>query len=110
MKIGQAFYDKVVAPRLANMVAQEMRIVCGVQAPTKVTKSGRIVAATPATPGAPPRRVTGRFIRSIRVVRNRIYVGAPYAARLEAQGHEFVQLSIKRALKRSRSSRAVIKG
>lgn len=85
-----AFYDRVVAPRLAKLYAAALREVCGVQAPITII-GGRVVAATRATPGAPPRRVSGRLYRSIRVVGNRVYVHAPYAQHLERDGHKFVE-------------------
>jgi hypothetical protein len=55
-------------------LAQEMRSVCSVPAPIRVSRSGRAYAITPATPGAPPRMVTGNLYRSIRTIRSPLRV------------------------------------
>lgn len=108
----EAFYAKVVAPRLAQMYAECLREVLGVQAPTRVTASGNIVAATRATPGAPPRMVTKRLKESVQVRNgNKIYILAPYAAWLEHRtSHKYVARAKKLLLARSKSSRATIRG
>lgn len=84
------FFQKYARNRgiaMAEALAKEMKIVVGVQAPTRRTRSGRIVAATPATPFAPPRRVTGKLQASIKVVRvkngAKVVVYQPYGLPLE---------------------------
>lgn len=84
------FFRKVARQKckmLADQLAREMRKVVGVQAPTRITRSGRMVAATRATPFAPPRKVTGRLQKSIHVIETKrgasVQVCAPYAQYLE---------------------------
>jgi len=83
----------------------------GIQAPIRITASGRIVAATPAIPGAPPRMVTKRLRNSIQVRNgNRIYVLVPYSVYLEhskKHPHPFVQESIRRATRKGTSPTVV---
>jgi hypothetical protein len=66
MSITAAEYEAklrgVLVARLAAagaMCVTELKHVLSVPAPTRVAKSGRRYATTPATPGAPPRKVTG---------------------------------------------------
>lgn len=67
-----------------------------VPAPRRRTKSGRIVAATPATPGAPPRVVTGRGRASLSMrieIQDKkivIMVGAAYMMIHEEKNHKWI--------------------
>jgi hypothetical protein len=107
-----AFYGKVLAPRLAQLYRDALREILGVQAPTKLV-GGKLVAATPAIPGAPPRRVTGQLWGNIVVRQNRVYVNMPYAWYLEKgkgrRRHPFVQRAIELVKKWSRSKRVIIR-
>lgn len=100
-----AFYTRVVAPRLAKMVAQEMRQLLNVQAPTRMS-GGRLVATTRATPGDPPRRVTGALYKSVRARGPVVYINKRYGWILDKTGHPFIKESIRRACMRSRSKGA----
>lgn len=75
---------------MADAALKQMKENIGVQAATRRTRSGRLVAIWPAIPGAYPRKVSGRLWRSARVVRTakgaKVRVGnsrTPYAGRLE---------------------------
>lgn len=71
----------------AEELRRELDKILSVRAPTRITKSGRVVAATPATPYAPPREVTGALRRSVKIVRTehgaRLVVWKPYGFFLE---------------------------
>lgn len=60
---------RVAAKRVRNACIEcvkDLKLIVGVPAPRKVSKkSGRIYAKTKATPGAPPRKLTGRGRASI---------------------------------------------
>lgn len=78
----------------ARHLANKCREKVSVQAPlVRAKKSGRIRAAMPATPGAPPRRVSGIFKISIEEVWDEteqswaVGSSVPYAQPLEDQGH-----------------------
>ena len=77
--------------QMADALAEEMRRVVGVQAPTRRTRSGKVVAATKAIPFAPPRRVTGKLQKSITVRRTifgaTVTVHQPYGVPLETLTH-----------------------
>ena len=87
--------------KIGHRFAVELRTILSVQAPLRVTRGGRVVAATRATPFAPPRRVTGRLQGSVREVPTkhglRVAVFKPYAVPLEKSArwfgwpHRFVQ-------------------
>lgn len=100
----EAFMKKRVSLVFAVRVAEAMKEVCGIQAPVIIV-GGKKVAATRATPGAPPRRVTSRLWNSIRVYENKIQIHAPYARFLEAKNHKFVQRSVKLALARYKTGK-----
>lgn len=72
---------------VAEHLAKVVRQVLSVQAPTRITRGGNLVAATRATPFAPPRRITGRLQDSVKVQRTargaKLTVYAPYAMPLE---------------------------
>ena len=92
------------------MMAERLHAALGdilsLQAPTRMTRGGRIVAATPAFPNAPPRRVTGKLKDSRRVIRTahgaRVAVFAPYAMPLERRRdlrgfpHKFMSVALER--------------
>ncbi len=93
------------AKRLAEKVVRELKRVVGVQARTRITKSGRVVAVDRATPGAPPRRVTGRGQESIdfRVTKANVIFGAVwYMLHLEKNGHPWLRKTIAKVMKESR--------
>lgn len=104
-----AFYGKVVAPRLAQLFRDCLREVLGVQAPVIRLPSGAVVAATPADPGAAPRKVTGRLWGNIVVRGNKVYINMPYGAYLEADHHKFIERAKKLMQQKTRSSNARIK-
>lgn len=66
---------------------REVKRILNVQAPVRLTKSGRIVAAEPASPYAAPRKVTGALRNSVKVVRTahgaRLVIWKPYGFWLE---------------------------
>lgn len=72
---------------VAEELKRRLQAKLSVQAPLRVTKGGRVVAATKATPYAPPRRVLGDLLRSVVVVRTahgaRLVIYAPYGWPLE---------------------------
>ncbi len=51
--------------RCAAYFAKELKVVLSVPAPRRISRTGRPYAATPAIPGAPPRKLTGRGRASI---------------------------------------------
>ncbi len=60
-----------------------------------------VVAATPATPGAPPRKLTGRLRADVRWQRmdantNRVGVTVIYGGRLERIGHPYLSVAFAR--------------
>lgn len=61
-------YERERGVTIAKEFARQVRDILGVQAATRVTSSGRVVAMFPAVPGAPPRRVTGALQDGVRVV------------------------------------------
>ena len=86
----EEFFKKYARKRgvtVAEEFAKRLRQKVGKQAPIRRTRSGRVVATTSAIPFAPPRRVTGRLQRSIKVVRTahgaRVVIWAPYSVPLE---------------------------
>lgn len=92
--------------KIADQMAIELNQILSVQAPTRVTKSGRIVAATKATPFAPPRRVRGQLQSSVQVWRTvfgaKLRIQAFYGYYLEKSHrwygwpHEFMKLAYAR--------------
>lgn len=64
-------FDKIQAnivrllTRTAIACTNDLKLIVSVPAPRRVAKSGRIYAATKATPKAPPRKLTGRGRASI---------------------------------------------
>lgn len=92
--------------KMAEGLAKEIRSVLSVQAPTRVTRSGRVVATTKAVPFAPPRRVSGDLQRSVRVDRMwygaRVVIGKSYGFILEKSHkwpgwpHEFLKVALQR--------------
>lgn len=91
---------------MADKLAKEIKDVLSVQAPIKRTRSGRIVASTKATPFAPPRKVTGKLQKSVRVQRTRngakLIIDAPYGLPLETSTrwwgwpHKFIAVAMER--------------
>ena len=105
----EAFYGKMAAPRLAKLLRDSIREVIGIQAPVALV-GGRFVALTPAVPGAPPRRVSGRLWISVQARGSRVYVLAPYGEYLERDNHKFLQRAKDLLKQKSRSSNVVVKG
>lgn len=72
---------------MADKLAEEIKRVLSVQAPVRVTRRGKLVAATKAVPFAPPRRVTGKLQRSVKVKRTTkgatVVIYQPYGLPLE---------------------------
>ena len=72
---------------MAYALEKELKRVVGKQAPTRTTRTGKIVATTKAKPFKPPRRVSGKLQKSIKVQRTahgaRVTIYAPYSVRLE---------------------------
>jgi hypothetical protein len=67
---------------------ERVQELISVEAPRRLTKGGRIVAATRAIPGAPPRKLTGAlrgsgFVREVDEKRVDVVFATPYARRLE---------------------------
>jgi hypothetical protein len=90
------FLDEVTADMgrwLADELVRQMREVCSVPGSPD----------TPARPYAPPRRITGKLIKSIRRRGRTVVVEAPYAGYLEfgtaRKGfpHAFVDKALKKA-------------
>ena len=104
----EAFYSQAIAPRLAKLFRDSIREVIGVQAPVRLLPSGHIVATTPATPGAPPRKVSGRLWTSVQARGNKVYVLAPYGEFLEKDNHRFIALAKAEMQRRTRSANARI--
>lgn len=90
---------------MAEKLAVEIRRVLGVQAPIRYTATGKPVAATPAEPFAPPRRVSGALQASVKVHRTangaRVVVWKPYGKVLEKSRrwygwpHAFVSVALR---------------
>jgi len=113
----EEFFEKYARGRgvmIAEQLAKEIRGVLSVQAPVRISRSGKIVATTKAKPFAPPRRVSGKLQKSVKVVRTkhgaRVVVFAPYAASLEyttkwaGWPHKFVQVAMRKMGLRGRHS------
>lgn len=89
MRISEWFkkYARGRGVSMAYALEKELKRVVGKQAPTRTTRTGKIVATTKAKPFAPPRRVSGNLQKKIRVVRTahgaRVVMYAPYSVRLE---------------------------
>lgn len=81
--VGEAADD--LCEDVAAQLVQQLR--------TTVSIPG--LRGTRATPGAPPRKVTGRLQRSINRRRSTVYVGAPYAVYLEDSDHKFIEPTLK---------------
>jgi hypothetical protein len=86
----------------ANFLADKLVDILSVQAPVAVGPSGRVYATTFATPGAPPRRVTGDLQSSIVTMRPEPghwfvgSVGVYYAFPLEyVMNHAFVSVVLE---------------
>ncbi len=75
-----------------------------VQAPTRRTKSGRLVATVPAIPGAPPRVVTGQlrgsgFVREVDTKQVDVVFATPYARNLEfGMNHPYMIVALNQNL------------
>lgn len=107
MRLEEFFlkYRRGAGVGVANEFAAEIRRILSVQAPVRTTRSGRIVAATRATPYAPPRMVTGALRRSVAVVPTahgaRVVVWKPYGVPLEKGTsvagfpHKFVAVALE---------------
>lgn len=89
MRLEEFFkkYARGAGVGMAHAFKRELQRVLSVQAPTRRTRSGRIVATTRAKPYAPPRRVSGRLRERISVVPTahgaRVVVWTPYGVPLE---------------------------
>lgn len=103
MRLEEFFkkYARGAGAKIGHKFAQELRTILSVQAPLRVTRGGRVVAATRAKPFAPPRRVTGALQGSVREVPTknglRVVVFKPYSVPLEKSArwygwpHRFIQ-------------------
>ena len=104
----EEFFKKYARGRgvaIAKQFKVELQQVLSVQAPTRRTRSGRLVATTRAKPYAPPRRVTGRLQARITVVETahgaRVVVWTPYAVPLEKSKrmrgfpHKFLAVALR---------------
>jgi hypothetical protein len=89
------------ADRAGRFLADKARQTLGRQAPLRPSRRGRPYAATRATPGAPPRRVTGRLLASVRYDADRrtgkvrVLVNTP-GQFLERGGHAFLGPVLRR--------------
>lgn len=90
------------AKYLVHKMAEETRRLLSVQAPVRLTTGGRLVATTPATPGAPPRKVSGKLYKSVKEQETKhgaqLIVYAPYAWYLEKSTqhpHPFFRVMLK---------------
>ena len=82
----------------AKFVVKQLRVTTGVQATLRRTKRGW-VAKVKATPGAPPRRVTGKGQKSIdyRQTENSVIFSAIYYMLYwEGHGHPWMRKTIER--------------
>jgi len=84
------FFKKLAPGRgvmVADKLAVMLRKVLSVRARTRRTLTGKVVAAEPAIPFAPPRYVTGILSKSVKVRRTArgalLQIFAPYAVPLE---------------------------
>lgn len=103
MRLEEFFakYARGAGVGIGRKFARELRAILSVQAPLRTTRGGRVVAATRATPFAPPRRVTGALQGSVREIPTkhglRVVVFKPYSVPLEKSSrwygwpHRFVQ-------------------
>lgn len=91
--------DAEILRRLAKAAAytaKELKLTVSVPAPRRVSKHGRPYATVPATPGAPPRKLSGRGRASIAWMIDkakkvaRAGVGTIYMPRHERTGHPWV--------------------
>lgn len=99
----QAFVQKLgkdVAKRKCNDFRDAIKEVISVQAPRQRTPSWPYWRAkTLATPGAPPRRVSGELKKSVKVkrtIRGYSLVMYRYGLWLEEQNHPFIDLALKK--------------
>ena len=97
----EEFFQKWARGRgvlVADKLATEIRRLLSVQAPVRRTASGKLVATTRATPGAPPRKVSGDLYRSVRVHRTahgaRVVIYKWYSVPLEHRGHPFLSVAL----------------
>lgn len=107
MRLAEMFqrYARGAGVKIAEQFAKELRQVVGVQAQTRVTRSGKLVATTRAVNQAPPRRVSGKLQRSIKVIRTStgnasVQIYAEYAWYLEKRTggsfpHKFVKIALQ---------------
>lgn len=102
MRLHEFFkkYARGRGVQMAEQFAENLREVLSVQAPTRISRSGRVYAATPAIPGAPPRRVTGALQKSVSVIRTKngasVQVYKFYGAILEEKNHPFFAKTLKK--------------
>lgn len=99
---------------VGHEVAVEVRRLLSVQAPTRRTRFGRLVATARAKPFAPPRMVTRRLRNSVREIPTKhgmkLVVYAPYAAPLEKSHrwrgwpHRFLSVALESVGTRGRNS------
>lgn len=86
-------------------LSSRIKEILSVPAPRKLVKpkygAPYYRATTPATPGAPPRKLSGQLRRSIAWEMRqsdtvgRVGTNMVYARRLEAQGHRFLTLAVE---------------
>lgn len=98
-------YEKERGWTIGQQLVQQLKLILSVKAPTRVTRSGRIVAITPAIPFAPPRLVTGKLRGSVKLTRYkqlaRLIISAPYARPLEFSRrwygwpHKFIRIVLE---------------
>lgn len=89
MRLSEFFrkYAKGRGVTMAEALKVEIRKVLSVRAPTRTTRSGRLVATTKAKAFAPPRIVSEKLRKSVKVTRTvrgaKVTVYAPYSVPLE---------------------------
>jgi hypothetical protein len=82
-------------------IVERLKAVVGIQAPRKRGGPNGWIATTRATPGAPPRRVSGLGQKSIywrRTKKGGIAWGAkkPYMMILERKGHPWLHMTVRK--------------
>lgn len=118
----EEFFKKYAKGRgvtVADQLAVEVRRVLSVKAPIRRTASGKLVAATPAIPFAPPRMVTGALRNSVKVIPTthgaRLVIWKPYGLYLEMSKryhgwpHKFLAVALRKLGIKGRSSSRILR-
>jgi hypothetical protein len=95
-------YARDIGVKKGEEFARRLRKKISVQAPLRISRTGRVYAATRATPGAPPRRVTGALQASVKTQKTahglKVNVYKPYGWFLEysrKHPHKFFEVVLK---------------